>query len=207
MTKTGLIWTVIVWVAITIYSYYYVNWFILAFLWFGLSLLFLILTVIQIIKTIKERTHLTSLRIAKLAAFAVLLFLTVDGRKVNLAIEKVDWLILQSKRNKIVEQVKNEELKPNVSWNGSICELPFSFPVVSNGGNDISISKNEGSKTTTVTFWVFRNFHGSPSTQFIYTDDLETISEIEKKIAAAPEYNWKIKDNWYRTYGELEEDY
>src|SRR5690554_1070219 len=125
MTKTGLIWTVIVWVAITIYSYYYVNWFILAFLWFGLSLLFLILTVIQIIKTIKERKHLTSLRIAKLAAFAVLLFLTVDGRKVNLAIEKVDWLILQSKRNKIVEQVKNEELKPNVSWNGSICELPF----------------------------------------------------------------------------------
>ena len=51
-----------------------------------------------------------------------------------------------------MEQVKNKELNPNVSWNGWVCELPFEFPVVSNGGNDIGITRNEENNGTTVTF-------------------------------------------------------
>ncbi|WP_332914080.1 hypothetical protein [Algoriphagus boritolerans] len=118
----------------------------------------LILTIIQLVKTIKERKILTKLRIAKLVTFSILFLLTLYRHKTNLAIEKVDWFILENKRNEIVEKVKNKELNPNVSWNGWVCELPFEFPIVSNGGNDIGISRNEENNGTTVTFWVFRNF-------------------------------------------------
>jgi hypothetical protein len=55
-------------------------------------------------------------------------------------------------------QVKSKDLNPNVDWNGWVCELPFEFPVMTHGGNDIGIIRNEDKNTTTVTYWVFRNF-------------------------------------------------
>lgn len=202
MTKKGLIWTVVVWVILTLINYYYTNFFILAFIWLGLTLTLLILTLIQLVKTIKERKTLTLFRIAKLVTFALIFILTLYRHKTNLAIEKVDWFILENKRNEIVEQVKNKDLNPNVSWNGWICELPFEFPVVSNGGNDIGISRNEENNGTTVTFWVFRNFFDSPSTHFVYTDDPEEIKRLNNKVYERPDDNWKIKENWYRKYGD-----
>jgi len=60
--------------------------------------------------------------------------LALYRHKTNLVIEKVDWFILENKRNEIVERVKNKELNPNVSWNGWVGELPFESPIVSNGG-------------------------------------------------------------------------
>lgn len=111
-------------------------------------------------------------------------------------------MILENKRNEIVEQVKTKELNPNVSWNGWVCELPFEFPVVSNGGNDIGISRNKENNGTTVTFWIFRNFFDLPSTYFVYTDDPEEIKRLDKKVAEQPDANWKIKENWYRKYGD-----
>ncbi len=161
----------------------------------------IILTIIQIIKAIDERKRLSKLRIAKVLTFATLLLLTFFSQIVNIAIEKVDWLILENKRMEIVQQVKNKTLNPNVSWNEWVCELPFEFPIVSNGGNDIGISRNDKNNGTTVTFWVFRNFFDSPSTHFIYTDDKQKMKELERKIKDAPGNNWKIKENWYRTYG------
>jgi len=120
----------------------------------------------------------------------------------NWMIEKVDWLVFLNKRIEIVEQVKNDELRPNVDWNGWVCELPFEFPIVSNGGNDIGIFKNKVDSSLTVQFWVFRNFFDSPSTYFIYTEDKDDIERIEKKISKRPRDNWKIRDNWYRVYGD-----
>ena len=120
----------------------------------------------------------------------------------NWVIEKVDWLMFLNKRIEIVEQVKKDELRPNVDWNGWVCELPYEFPVVSNGGNDIGIFKNKTDSTLTVQFWIFRNFFDSPSTYFIYTEDKDDIERIEKKISNRPRDNWKIKDNWYRVYGD-----
>ena len=114
----------------------------------------------------------------------------------------MDWLIFENKRTEIVKQVKDKELNPNVSWNGWVCELPFEFPVISNGGNDIGIYRNKENNRTTVTFWVFRNFFDSPSTYFVYTNDPEEKKRIEEKIKNKPRNNWKIKKNWYRTYGE-----
>lgn len=89
-----------------------------------------------------------------------------------------------------------------MSWNGWVCELPFEFPIVSNGGNDIGISGNTENNGTTVTFWVFRNFFDSPSTHFVYTNDPEEITRLDKKVTENPDDNWKIKENWYRKYGD-----
>ena len=176
--------------------------FFLAFIWLGLILTLFTLTAIQLVKSIKERKNFTQLRIAKLVTFALLLILTFYRHKTNIVIEKVDWFILENKRTEIVQHVKNRELNPNVSWNGWVCELPFEFPVVSNGGNDIGIYTNKENNGKTVTFWVFRNFFDSPSTHFVYTDDQEKIKELDKKVFERPDDNWKIKENWYRTYGE-----
>ena len=116
--------------------------------------------------------------------------------------EKVDWFVFLNKRIEIVEQVKKDKLRPNVDWNGWICELPYEFPVISNGGNDIGIFKNKNDSSLTVQFWILRNFFDSPSTYFIYTEDKDDIERIEKKISKRPSDNWKVRDNWYRVYGE-----
>ena len=202
MTKKGLKWTVIVWVVLTLINYYFLIFFLSALVWLGLTITLFFLTLNQLFKTIEERKILTQLRIAKLLTFTILFVLTINRHKTNLVIEKVDWFILENNRNEIVAEVKNKVLNPNVSWNGWICELPFEFPVVSNCGNDIGISRNLENNGTTVTFWVFRNFFDSPSTQLIYTDDPEEIIRLDEKVKDRPNNNWKIKENWYRTYGD-----
>jgi hypothetical protein len=157
---------------------------------------------VQFIKLIKERKTLTKLRILNAVTFSILLYLTFNHLLVDRVIEKVDWKIFYNKRMDIVNQAKKKELNSNVSWNGVVCELPFKFPVISNGGNDIMIFGNKDRDTLTVTFWTFRNFFSAPSTSFVYTISTEEIKELEKQIADDPDNNWKIQDNWYRTFGE-----
>ena len=182
-------------------NYYYVNFFILAFEWLGLCLIFIVLSIIQIIKLIKERNNLSSVRIQKTVVFTTLFVLTFF-RVSDKLIEKVDWLIFFNRRQQIVEQVANRQLNPNVSWNGWVCELPYRFPIVSNGGNQIGIYRDTTKGTVAITFWIFRNFFESPSTQFVYTNDSEEIKWIEDKIRRSPSDNWKLRENWYRTTGD-----
>jgi len=80
--------------------------------------------------------------------------------------------------------------------NNGICILPFNFPIVSNGGNDIWIFQNKNKKT--VKFWISRGFFDSPQSYFIYTDDPDTINSINRLIKKYPENNYKIKEHWYR---------
>lgn len=195
-------WIIIGWIILIISNYYFVPYFIVAFGWFGLLAGFFAIAIYQIIKAIKERKWITKLRLYKLTLFLALFFLTLYGRYVDRLIEKVDWRIFYNKRTEIVEQVKSNDLNPNVDWNGWVCELPFEFPVISHGGNDIGIIRNEKKNITTVTFWVFRNFFSAPSTRLIYTNDSTKIESINKLIKRHPKDNWKIEENWYRTYGE-----
>ena len=202
MNKKKLIWIIIAWIILTLLNYYYVPYFILAFEWILLIGFFFVLTIIQIFKLVKERNQLTRQRIYSLVIIVGLFLLTLYRDIPNRIIEKVDWLVFLNKRIEIVEQVKNNELKPNVDWNGWVCELPFEFPIVSNGGNDIWIFKNKSDSTLTIKFWVLRNFFSNPSTYFIYTDNEQQLERLEKKINQLPEENWKIRENWFRIYGE-----
>ena len=201
--KRTLIWIVIIWIIITLINYYYTNFFILAFIWLGLSAILFIGTIVQIVKLIKERKNLTKFRIAKLIVFGLLFALTFFRHIPNELIEKVDWIVLKGKRTEIVGKIKSGELIPNGTSNNGICELPFEFPIVSNGGNDVWIIRNKENNKLTVRFFVFRNFFDSPSTKFVFTEDEKTIEAFEKRIKEKPENNWKLDENWYRIYGDV----
>ncbi len=201
--KRTLICIVIIWILITLVNYYYTNFFILVFIRLGLNITLLIGTIIQIIKLVKEQNNLTRFRVIKLITFGLLLILTFFKNIPNNLIEKVDWVILKGKRVEIIEQIKSGKLVANGKNNNGICELPFEFPIVSNGGNDVWIIRNNESDKLTVRFFVFRNFFDSPSTKFVFTEDKKTIEAFEKRIKEQPENNWKLDDNWYRIYGEV----
>ncbi|MDG1314869.1 MAG: hypothetical protein P8P29_05025 [Flavobacteriaceae bacterium] len=201
--KRALIWIVIIWIIITLINYYYTNFFILAFIWLGLSAILFVGTIVQIVKLIKELKNLTKFRIAKLIVFGLLFVLTFFRHIPNELIEKVDWIVLKGKRTEIVEKIKSGELIPNGTSNKGICELPFEFPIVSNGGNDVWIIRNKENSKLTVRFFVFRNFFDSPSTKFVFTEDEKTIETFEKRIKEKPKNNWKLDENWYRIYGDV----
>lgn len=137
----------------------------------------------------------------KVIAFGLLFILTFFRNIPNRLIEKADWIILKGKRIEIVQKIKDGELKAKGKLNNGICELPFEFPVISNGGNDIWIIHGNEKNSVTVRFWVFRGFFDSPQTLFVYSDDKETIMRFEGKIMEDPKNNWKLDKNWYRIYG------
>ena len=82
--------------------------------------------------------------------------------------------------------------------NNGICELPFDFPIISNGGNDIVIYESKADNTKTIKFWISRGFFNSPQTYFIYTNENETKNNYQKLIKIKPECNWQIEENWFR---------
>ena len=202
MTKTTLLWIIVSWVFLTLFNYYYVPFFILPFEWIGICFVLVISSIYQIIKLIVERKAFSNLRLQKAALFIILFMLTFF-RFADKVIERADWSIFFSKRQEIVEQIKSNKLKPNVPWNGVFCQLPFRFPVISNGGNGILINAYKEKGTVTVTFWIFCNYFEAPSTQFIYTNDPDDMKLIDVKIKNNPSENWKITANWFRTEGDL----
>jgi|SRR5690554_142645 len=194
----------IIWLSIQILIFYLIPYFVIPLLWFLIILFLFILIIRNIFLVFKNSRNLQfTERIIKIG-FVFILFISTFFRFNYLPqriIEKVDWLVLYNQRIKVIKKVKNNELKPNVSWNGFICELPFEFPIVSNGGNDIGIFYNE-EKQYTVEFYVLRNFSEAPSIKIIYSENPDNIQYFESKIREDSNNNWKIKDNWYRIYGE-----
>ena len=195
---------IIVWIFLILINYYYMPYFILPLVWLLNVLVLLVIVLIQMIKIFKERKNISRQRIVIFISVSLITFFSFYKFYgiPNLFIEKLDWIILKEKRKDIVSDVKKGILKSNVSWNNVVCELPFEFPVVSNGGNDICISKNKTNQKYTVKFWVFRNFFDSPSTYLIYTEDDQNIKYYNEKIKNDPERNWKIDNNWYRIFGD-----
>jgi hypothetical protein len=198
MSKRILIYIIIGWCLLTIIEYYFIPYFIVVLLWILLSIAFLGMAIIQIIKLGREWRSLSKLRIMKVLVFSIWFYLTFNQSPVNRLIEKADWWILYDRRNDIIEKVKRKELNPNGSFNNGICKLPYEFPVVSNGGNDIIIRRVMDSEELIVKFWVFRNFFEAPSTYFVYTTDEKKIDEFDKLITKDPDNNWRIEKNWYR---------
>ena len=199
MTKRIII-LILIWLIYVFADYFLLPYFVQPFTWLFVCLTLLILTVRQIIKTIKQRKNLKLNRLLNISITLTLLFLTFyDFNKIpHSIIEKVDWLISYNKRMQIVEEVEIGKLKSNTQMNNGICRLPYNFPIVSNGGNDIWIYKNKNDKTETIKFWISRGFFDSPQTYFIYTNDIETKKQYQKLIEKKPEYNWKLEENWYR---------
>jgi len=192
-----LILIAVLWIFLRIVEYYLLPFFILPLTWLGLSVVFLIITIKQLVKLIRERKDLKRIRIIRVLFYGFIFYLTLNRWPVENVIEKADWHIFYRKRMEIVEKVQKKELGSNDSSGMEICKLPFEFPIVSNGGNDIIISRNDSTQTITVEFYIFRNFFSAASTLFIYTNDEKNIKYYDW-ITEDSKQSWKIKENWYR---------
>lgn len=198
MSLRVLTLVVFVWLLLIIVEYYFslypIVWIIFAIVGLGLvAVLFA-----QIILLIQEWKSPKKLRLQITSVSLLLLFLTIYHYSITSIIEKIDWLVLYNKRLGIVEKVKRNELNPNIGWN--ICELDYEFPIVSNGGNDIGISRNQYDGKLTVTFFAQRNFFNTPPICFVYTNDPQQVQRFDKLVFSDPDNNWKIEDSWYRTF-------
>lgn len=188
------------WLVFVFTNYFYLPYFVKPFSWLVACITLIILLVKQIIKLIKERKNLKINRLLNLSITLFLFFLTFyNFNKIpNSIIEKIDWSIYYRKRLQIVKEVLMENLKPNTEMNNGICKLPFDFPIISNGGNDIWIYENKQKNTKTIKFWISRGFFDSPQTYFIFTNSNEIKKQYKEQIKTKPQYNWKLEENWYR---------
>jgi len=205
MNKKFIIVFILSWILIKLFEYYFVYWFLLPFLWIGLSLIILFLLIIQIIKLIINRKNIKRIWIINISIFTLLLFLNINKQLINKLIENIDWKILYSLRKSTVEKVIGKELNPNVEWNNFLCKLPFKFPIISNGGNDIVIYRYNDN-TVTVYFYIFNGFFEWPITVFLYTNNNRVTDNIEKYIQNNSSNSWKLKENWYRLSGKNIDD-
>lgn len=199
MIKKTLILTII-WLIYVFSDYFILPYFVQSFLWLAVCLVLLFFSIKQLRKLYKERKNVKTNRIVNFLWTTILFFLTFyNFNKIpNFFIEKIDWIISYNKRNEILKDIANGTLKPNTKINNGICRLPFEFPIISNGGNDIWIYENKVNKTKTIKFWISRGFFESPQTYFIFTNDDESKKNYQKLINSKPEFNWKLEENWYR---------
>lgn len=201
----GYLTLLVVWVLIQIFTFYLFPFFVIPFIWLLVILFFFVLIIRSLIILFKNKKVPTIFRQRILKLAIVLILFSLTFYKVNhvpqLIIEKLDWVVLYNQRKNIIDEVKSSKLQPNVSYSDFMCELPYEFPVVSNGGNDIAIYHSDENEYIIV-FFVFRNFFEAPSTKIIYSENPENIKYFEEKIKRNPDNNWKIRDNWYRVYGD-----
>jgi len=193
-----------IWIIVEYGIFYLFGFLFEFFVYIALVIFLLILSIRNLILLIRRWKTSRNLRLIKLIIPLILFILTFYRFNYfpNLVYEKIDWNIHYNKRVEVISKVKTGEFKPNVPWNNWVCELPFEYPIISNDGNDIGISKNEKTNKFTVSFWIDRAFLDTPSTYLIYSEDLETLKKLDEKVKNEPERNWKIKDNWYRIFGE-----
>lgn len=198
MINKKLILLITIWTIIVLLDYYFFPYFIQPFVWILTVLILFILLIILARKIIKERKQISKNRILKFSVLLILFSLTFYNfyKIPRQIIEKIDWVILYNKRKEIVNQVKNGKLARDKELNNGIYKIPFEFPVLSNGGNEIWVFENGNKKT--IKFWISRGFFDSPQSYFIYTENADEIKSINELIKKYPENNWKIEENWYR---------
>jgi len=191
---------ILLWLLYNFTEYYYLPYIVKPFSWLLVCITLLILLFKQVNKVTKEWKNLKKNRLLNLSLTLFLFFLTFfNFNKIpHSIIEKIDWTFSFNERLQIVKEVLTEKLKPETERNNGICKLPFDFPLISNGGNEIWIYENKIESTKTIKFWISRGFFESPQTYFIFTNDNDVIKHYEEKIIAEPEYNWKLEENWYR---------
>jgi len=193
-----LILVAILWLLLRIVEFHIGVFVIFTRLW--ILGMFLTITLVQFIILLEERKNIKKIRVVKVLFYGLFFYLTLlGGFSIDRRIEKANWQILYNKRVEIVEKVKNRELVPNVDRHSdySFIELPFRFPIVSDGGNEIKIERNDSTQAITVWFFIHWGLLDSPSSFFMYTNDDKRIKYFDS-IVERSKSSWKIKENWYR---------
>lgn len=200
MNAKWLVAVVVAWILLTLYNYYYGNFFFIALEEVVLSSGFAIVCIYQLVRIFVERKSLGALRIVKLVVFVGLFLLTYYRWWTFEVIEKADWAILGGQRMTMAEQIQSGKLK--LEHEGGLWKLPFHFLPLSNGGNDIFVKRNTQNDKWIIAFVVFANFFDAPSIYRVYTDDPLEIQYLDRKAIEYPAENWKLAPNWYRIVAE-----
>lgn len=156
------------------------------------------LTVWLLIVVLKSKKS----EIVRFQKLGVILIISIGSLTLFLGeetIEKLDWWFRRNSRQEIIELVKADRLKPNVTHNNIICTLEdWNIPPISNGGNEIAIYKTDDNRLT-VEFYINRGFLDHYSA-FVYTNDKEKIQELDERTAlnTGLHVNKKLEENWYR---------
>lgn len=156
------------------------------------------LTVWLLIVVLKSKKS----EIVRFQKLGVILIISIGSLTLFLGeetIEKLDWWFRRNSRQEIIELVKADRLKPNVTHNHIICTLEdWNIPPISNGGNEIAIYKTDDNRLT-VEFYINRGFLDHYSA-FVYTNDKEKIQELDERTAlnTGLHVNKKLEENWYR---------
>jgi hypothetical protein len=198
---TNKLFTLIVlWLVFNFTNYFCISSIVQPLSWLLVCLILLILLLRQIYKAIRERKNLKTNRLLNLSITLILFYITFYkfGKIPELIIEKIDWNISYNTRLRVVNEVLTKKLKPNTKMNNGICKLPFNFPIISKGGNDIMIYENKEESKKTIKFYIREGFIDAPHTCFVFTNDNEVKKQYEEKIKTEPEYSWKLEENWYR---------
>lgn len=113
--------------------------------------------------------------------------------------EEIDWSFRKDKRQKIVELIKNDKLKLATANNLSLYDLDNTYTLpLSNNGNQVAVYKN-GADKLSVEFYIKR-VSANHYSAFLYTNDDDTIKNLETKIALKKYANniKKLDEHWYR---------
>lgn len=176
------------------YSYYYADGLLGFLTMIPYMLTGCVLTTILLISLIKYNQTNTIYHSGGLFLTVIIAFLPLFLKE-NW-IEKLDWKLRLTERNRIVELIKAGKLCPYD--NNSICKLPgFIFPPISVGGNEITIVKGNAA-TVTIEFFIDRGLLDNYSA-FVYTNNTEDVLGIERMIKErhSPKFI-KLQKNWYR---------
>ena len=192
-----LIIAVLIWILSILFTYYHFDLFIIPIL-----LATFIGFIIQVFKLIRERKNVTRLRLLKTITFLALFYFTFFFNIPYAIIEKIDWYVLYNKRMEIVSQIENNKLKPVAENEPTKYKLHFDFPVISNGGNELIVQKEDNTPIA-ITFFISRNFFDVPSSFYTYTKNKQKKEYLEKYIREDPDHNWKVEENWYRISGHV----
>ena len=169
---------------------------------FFVAFLFFILLIRNGVKLFQSRKRLDfKKRIFKFLFALTILFLTIlDFIPQNL-IERLDWTLLYNKRMEIVEDIKKDKINLENDKDFYLYNVPFEYPVVSNGGNKIVVRKDIEKKYT-IEFFISKFSFFSPDSKYIYTESKNYSKIFEEKVKTDPTQNKKLEKNWYRISGE-----
>lgn len=192
-----LIGILIIWVLVTFGQYYFSYGFIAAAIWVVISASLLAMIIRRIIELYNGSGGTPLLLSVQLVIFVILLSITLQESLIDKVIQKVDWSLFKSKRMEVVTQIKKGELLPDSdNYNGKL-KLPFTFPMLSTGGNEVWIRRDDATDALSIYFPVTRNFYGIPIVMRVYTEDPKIAMEYQKRIIEDPEKNKKLANGWY----------
>jgi hypothetical protein len=197
-----LLFIIIGWILLKLFEYYYLDWILWFPLWIIIIIILLILIVKYLIEMIKIKNNI-KYRIIKLFIIVGLFILSIFPMKTHYFISRIDWAILYPIRNNIVEKIINDEIVLTKEFN-YYYKYPYILPIISHRGNEVVVIKNNNK--IIIIFYIFKELFDESSEYFVYTNDLMVVNDFEKLLKEKHEYNWKIKDNWYKLgYINLEE--